>query len=162
MNKPVTKSPWKAIAAMALNRVIGDGPRIPWHLPEDFRWFKQTTLGGTLLMGRRTYESIGRPLPGRTTVVLSRCGATFPGTRSASSLQEVAGMDLPAPVFLCGGAELYAEGLPRCEELLLTRVKREVAGNVLFPPFEHLFEFREQIRDTPEFTIERWVRRPGS
>ncbi|NDA69217.1 MAG: dihydrofolate reductase, partial [Verrucomicrobia bacterium] len=58
---------FKAIAAMSLNRVIGDGNKIPWHLPEDFKWFKQTTLGHVLVMGRKTFESIGRPLPGRET-----------------------------------------------------------------------------------------------
>ncbi len=146
---------------MALNRVIGDGPRIPWHLPEDFRWFKQSTLGGTLLMGRKTFESIGRPLPGRTTVVVSRTGATFPGTRTAASLEDAAALDLPSPVFLCGGGQLYAAGLPFCAELLLTRVKQQPHGDVLFPPFEHLFALAEILRETPEFTLERWTRIPS-
>jgi len=158
---PPPQHPWKAIAAMALNRVIGDGPRIPWHLPEDFRWFKQTTLGGTLLMGRKTFESIGRPLPGRTTVVVSRAGATFPGTRTVASLEEAAALNLPSPVFLCGGAQLYAAGLPRCSELLLTRVKQSPKGDLLFPPFENLFRLAEILRDTPDFTIERWIRTPS-
>src|SRR6188508_641958 len=65
---------FKAIAAMSLNRVIGDGNKIPWYLPEDFQWFKQVTTGHVLVMGRRTFESIGKPLPGRTTIVLSRAG----------------------------------------------------------------------------------------
>ena len=63
--------PFKAIAAMSLNRVIGSGNSIPWHLPEDFEWFKQTTMGHVLVMGRKTFESIGRPLPGRETIVLT-------------------------------------------------------------------------------------------
>jgi len=72
---------FKAIAAMSENRVIGLGTRIPWHLPDDFRWFKKTTMGHTLVMGRRTFESIGRALPGRSTVVLSRSGFVHPDVR---------------------------------------------------------------------------------
>ena len=68
-----------AIAAMSENRVIGRGSLIPWHLPEDFKWFKQTTLGHVLVMGRKTFESIGRPLPGRETIVLTRSGFSHPG-----------------------------------------------------------------------------------
>ncbi|HAV62180.1 MAG TPA: dihydrofolate reductase, partial [Verrucomicrobiales bacterium] len=68
-----------AIAAMSENRVIGHGNRIPWHLPEDFRFFKSTTMGHVLVMGRKTFESIGRPLPGRETIVLSRTGFSHPG-----------------------------------------------------------------------------------
>lgn len=153
------QSGWRAIVAMAENRVIGDGARIPWHLPEDFRWFKETTMGGTLVMGRKTFESIGRPLPGRTTVVLSRRGFHDPRVRAATDLADLEALDLPAPVFICGGAQVYESALPRCAELLLTRVKRQVDGDTLFPPFEHLFDFTETIRDTPDFTIERWRRK---
>lgn len=148
---------------MAENRVIGAGSRIPWHLPEDFRWFKATTLGGTLVMGRRTFESIGRPLPGRLTVVLSRSPdpGRFPAeVRVVPSLEVLDTLALPRPVFICGGAEVYGQALPRCAELLLTRVKRRAEGDVLFPPFEHLFDLAEILRDTGDFTIERWVRRP--
>ncbi len=151
----------KAIAAMAENRVIGDAGHLPWHLPEDFRWFKSVTLGGTLVMGRKTFESIGRTLPGRTTVVLSRRRPSGGDVIHVSSLDDLDRLDLPQPVFLCGGAELYRTALPRCSELLLTRVKRMAEGDVFFPPFEHLFEFVEVIRDDPDFTIERWRRNAG-
>ena len=77
---------FKAIAAMSENRVIGADGRIPWHLPEDFRWFKQTTLGHILVMGRKTFESIGRPLPGRQTLILSRQGFSAPGTVTVADL----------------------------------------------------------------------------
>src|SRR5690606_6886289 len=102
---------WKAIVAMAENRVIGAGNRIPWRLPDELRWFKAATMGGTLVMGRKTYESIGRPLPGRRTVVLSRSGRAFPGTTLVLSLDDLARMqgDLPKPVFITGGAEVFAE-----------------------------------------------------
>ena len=77
--------PFKAIAAMSLNRVIGRGKTIPWHLPEDFKWFKETTMGHVLAMGRRTYESIGRPLPGRETVVLTRNPGSVTDVRTLDS-----------------------------------------------------------------------------
>ncbi len=131
--------PWIAIAAMAENRVIGAGNRIPWHLPEDFKWFKATTLGGTLVMGRKTYESIGRPLPGRTTVVLSRRGIVDERVLAASDLEAIPGMPLPTPVFVCGGAEIYRQALPRCRTLLLTRVHGTPEGDAFFPEFESRF-----------------------
>jgi dihydrofolate reductase len=144
---------FKAIAAMSLNRVIGAGNRIPWHLPEDFKWFKQVTMGGTLVMGRKTFESIGRPLPGRTTVVLSRSGFTRPQVRTASSLDGLTALALPEPVFICGGADVYAQALPLCSDLYLTLVTREVAGDAFFPPFEDGFELVTTLRETPEFRI---------
>ena len=150
---------FKAIAAMSLNRVIGDGNKIPWHLPEDFKWFKQTTLGHVLVMGRKTFESIGRPLPGRETMVLSRTGWSHPGVRTVASLDAVAELADERQVFICGGAEIYAQALPLCEELFLTLVKREVTGDAFFPPFEDRFELVEELRDTPEFKILHYRRR---
>lgn len=147
---------WKAIAAMAMNRAIGMGNRIPWHLPEDFRWFKQTTLGHTLVMGRRTFESIGRALPGRRTVVLSRAGFHHDEVITIPSLDLLPTLPPQGIVFICGGAQIYRQALPSCAELLLTRVKTSVEGDAFLPPFEHLFEPVEILRDTPEFTIERW------
>jgi dihydrofolate reductase len=152
-------TPLRAIAAMSLNRVIGAGGRLPWHLPEDFRWFKQVTWGGTLVMGRRTFESIGRPLPGRTTVVLSRAGFEFPGVRTVGSLEALGDLALPEPVFICGGAQVYALALPRCGELYLTLVWREVAGDAFFPPFEADFELVARLRETAEFSILHYRRR---
>ena len=145
--------PFKAIAAMAENRVIGYGPKIPWHLPEDFKWFKQTTLGHVLVMGRKTYESIGRPLPGRQTLVLSRSATAIEGVQVISSLNKIDVTDESKTVFICGGAEIYELALPRCSDLYLTRVKRSVQGDVLFPPFEDQFREAEEIRDCDEFRI---------
>ena len=150
---------FKAIAAMSLNRVIGNGNQIPWHLPEDFKWFKATTTGHVIVMGRKTFESIGRPLPNRETIVLSRSAFSFPGVKTISSLKE-----LPSPtgdqrVFICGGAQIYEQALPLCSELFLTLVKREVDGDAFFPKFEDRFELAEEIRDTPEFKILRYRNR---
>lgn len=149
----------KAIAAMSLNRVIGNGGQIPWHLPEDFKWFKQVTMGGTLVMGRKTFESIGRPLPGRTTLVLSRAGFNHPQVSVATSLDDLATRPLPEPIFICGGAEIYRQALPLCTELYLTLVKREVEGDAFFPPFEDRFALVDELRDTPEFKILRYDNR---
>lgn len=146
--------PFQAIAAMALNRVIGCGSRLPWHLPEDFRWFKQLTLHHVLLMGRRTFASIGRALPQRQTIVLTRSGWTHPEVLTAPDLDALPlAPDDPRTVFVCGGAEVYAQALPRCSDLYLTLVKRTVEGDAFFPPFEDQFELVGELRDTPEFKI---------
>src|SRR6266508_4498929 len=101
---------------MSLNRVIGAGNKIPWHLPEDFKWFKKLTTGHVVVMGRKTFESIGKPLPNRETIVLSRSGFVFPGVRTVSSLEAINLSDATfaeKDVFICGGAEIYAQALPR-------------------------------------------------
>jgi dihydrofolate reductase len=115
----VTRPPWqptgsrtmkhfKAIAAMSLNRVIGRGNRIPWHLAEDFKWFKKLTTGQVVVMGRKTFVSIGKPLPHRETIVLSRSGFQCPGVRCISALEEIDLSSDSREVFICGGAQLYA------------------------------------------------------
>ncbi len=153
---------WSAIAAMSLNRVIGANNRIPWHLPEDFQWFQRTTTGHVLVMGRKTFESIGRPLPQRRTIVLSRSGFAYPGVVVARDWDEVvraAGLD---KVFICGGAQVYAEGLPRCADLYLTLVKRVVPGDTLFPAFEEQFTLEAELMDRPEFRVLYYRRRPAA
>jgi dihydrofolate reductase len=150
---------FRAIAAMSLNRVIGRGNQIPWRLPEDFQWFKQTTMGQVLVMGRKTFESIGRPLPGRETVVLSRRGFAAEGVRVVADLAGLPPQDDPREWFICGGAEVYRQTLPRCADLLLTVVKCEVPdGDAFFPPFEADFALAATVRDTPGFAILHYVR----
>lgn len=131
---------FKALAAMSLNRVIGNGNKIPWQLPEDFRWFKQMTTGQVIVMGRKTYESIGRALPNRETIVLSRSGFTAPGVRVVGSLAEIDLVQETREVFIAGGAQIYIEALPLCSDLYLTVVRREVPGDTFFPVFENDFE----------------------
>jgi dihydrofolate reductase len=147
---------FKAIAAMSLNRVIGAGNHIPWHLPEDFRWFKRMTTGQVIVMGRKTFESIGKPLPNRTTLVLTRSPVHIPGVRTISDLRQInpaepslAGRE----VFICGGAQLYQLALPLCSDLYLTLVQRVVEGDTLFPPFEDRFELAEEVLSRPDFKI---------
>ena len=151
--------PFKAIAAMSENRVIGKGNTIPWHLPEDFKWFKQTTTGHIIVMGRKTYESIGRLLPNRTTVILSRSDLAVPGAVMLKDLTALKPTEDERETFICGGAEIYRQALPMCSDLYLTLVKRTVEGDAFFPPFEDQFELVETLRDTPEFSILHYRRK---
>jgi dihydrofolate reductase len=152
---------FKAIAAMSLNRVIGNGNKIPWHLPEDFKWFKATTTGHIIVMGRKTFESIGKPLPNRETIVLSRSNFSHPGVKTIRSLEELPATTADRQVFICGGAQIYEQALPLCSEILLTLVNREVEGDAYFPKFEDQFQIAETIRETPDFKILRYHRRPA-
>ncbi len=143
---------------MSLNRVIGQSGRIPWHLPADFKWFKKLTTGQIVVMGRKTFESIGKPLPNRETVVLSRSGFYHPGVRIVSDLSEIDPAKETREVFVCGGAQVYARALPLCSDLYLTLVKRVVEGDTFFPPFEEQFVLAEEICDGPEFAIRHYRR----
>jgi dihydrofolate reductase len=145
--------PFKAIAAMSLNRVIGAGGRIPWHLPEDFKWFKRMTTGQIVVMGRKTFESIGQALPNRLTLVLTRGSFAHPGVVTCPSLAALDLGDDPRAVFICGGAEVYAEALPLCSDLYLSLVQRTVEGDVFFPAFEERFELAAELAAYPEFKI---------
>ena len=144
---------------MSENRVIGHGNKIPWHLPEDFKWFKRTTTGHVVVMGRKTFESIGRPLPNRETIVLSRGAFSYPGVRTLSDLRQIDPAVETREIFICGGAQIYAQALPLCSDLYLTLVKRIVDGDAFFPPFEDQFELIEQILDCPEFKILHYRKR---
>jgi len=144
---------------MAFNRVIGVGNKIPWHLPEDFKWFKQKTTGHVIVMGRKTFESIGKPLPNRETIVLSRSQFSHPGVRVISRWEELSALAGNREVFVCGGSQIYTQALPMCSDLYLTLVKRTVDGDTFFPPFEDQFELAEEIRDMPEFKILHYRRK---
>ena len=144
---------------MSLNRVIGCGHQIPWHLPEDFKWFKKMTTGQIIVMGRNTFESIGQPLPNRTTLVLTRGAFAHPGVQTISSLSQLDLAHETRQVFICGGAQVYAQALPFCSDLYLTLVKREVDGDTFFPPFEDRFELVEELADNPDFSIRRYRNR---
>ncbi len=148
---------FKAIAAMAENRIIGNQGDIPWHLPDDFKWFKKTTMDQILVMGRKTYESIGRPLPGRETFVLSRTPREIAGVHTITDLETLDHLDTEKTIWIAGGGEIYKQMLPRCSELYLTRVHRQVEGDAFFPEFEDRFKLAEIVLKTADFTIERWV-----
>ncbi|WP_375767573.1 dihydrofolate reductase [Archangium gephyra] len=124
-----------AIVAMATNRCIGRDNTLPWRLPADLKRFKQLTMGHTLVMGRKTYESIGRPLPGRKTVVVTRQRNYAPeGVQVAHSLEqalELARGDDEA--FIAGGADLYRQALAHVRRLYLTRIGQDYEGDTFFP-----------------------------
>lgn len=126
------------IAAKARNGVIGRNNALPWHLPEDLKYFKATTFGHPILMGRKTFESIGRPLPGRTSIVISRnpdwqfAGCTVVPSIDAA-LQAAAERD---EIFVIGGSELYSQTLPRADRLYLTEIHADFAGDAHFPELD--------------------------
>ena len=129
------------IVAVAKNGVIGIDNKLPWHLPNDLKYFKQVTMGKPIIMGRKTYESIGRPLPGRTNIVISRQeGYSAEGCKTASSLQEAVGLakdiavtDGADEVVVIGGAQIYIEAMSMADRLYLTEVHAEVEGDAFFP-----------------------------
>ncbi len=138
-----------AIVAMASNRVIGRAGTLPWHFPEDLKFFKKTTLGHPILMGRATFESIGRPLPGRQNIVLSRTMEPREGVtviRDVAELPDVCGG--VETVFIIGGAQVYADLLPKCDGLYLTWIEQPYEGDTFLPPFEHLFTLKEVLEKT--------------
>ncbi|MCA9509784.1 MAG: dihydrofolate reductase [Myxococcales bacterium] len=160
------------IVAMSRGRVIGRDGRLPWRLSADLAHFKATTLGHCLLVGRRTWESLPGPLPGRTLVVLTRHASFAPeGVERASSLEAAIalahGLGDRAPI-VAGGAAIYALALPLATRVWLTRVDADVAGDVHFPDWDPRAEGFERVavaahaadaRNEHAFAIEEWVRR---
>lgn len=150
----------RAIVAMARNRVIGFQGKMPWHLPEDFRWFKRATMGGALLMGRKTFDSIGRALPGRLTLIATR-GTIVTDSLDVETVPDLAAFQpeayAPREVWVAGGAEIYAQTLARCSELYLSLVDQEPEGDTFFPPFEETFRLAETVLRSPGFEVQRYV-----
>lgn len=132
------------IVAMAENRVIGRNNKLPWYLPKDLQYFKQVTMGKPILMGRKTYESIGRPLPGRTNIVMTRDPDwKVEGVKTVHSLEEamnlaasIAEIDGQQELMIIGGDQIYQTALPRVDRIYLTEVHAEVEGDTYFPDFD--------------------------
>jgi dihydrofolate reductase len=126
------------IAAVAANGVIGEGGRLPWRLPADLRRFKEITWGHPVIMGRKTFESMGKPLGGRRNLVLSSRRDFAPaGVDLVASLEEALARCAGEPeVFVIGGASLYREALPRAQRFYLTRVEADISGEVTFPEWD--------------------------
>ena len=142
---------FKAIVAMSLNRAIGKDNKLPWHLPEDLKWFRKLTTGHVIIMGRKTWDSIGKPLPNRESIVVT--STEIPGIRTVKSLAEINPTADPREYFIIGGAQLFREALPLCSDLYLTLIKRHVDGDVFLETFEEKFSLFETIQDTSEFSI---------
>lgn len=137
------------IAAVARNGVIGLENTLPWHLSEDLKRFKSLTMGHHIIMGRKTYESLGRLLPGRTTVIVTRNPAyQIPDALMASSLREAValckGDDEP---FMIGGAQLYQDAITLADKLYITQIEQDYAGDAYFPPFD-LTQWKETARQS--------------
>ncbi|MGN2432427.1 dihydrofolate reductase [Pseudomonas syringae] len=167
-----TYLPLSLIAALGENRVIGVDNSMPWHLPGDFKYFKATTLGKPIIMGRKTWDSLGRPLPGRLNLVVSRqTDLQLEGAEVFSSLDAAVaraeqwaqeqGVD---EVMLIGGAQLYAQGLAQANRLYLTRVALSPEGDAWFPEFDTtqwaLVSNTENaaVDDKPAYNFEVWER----
>jgi len=138
------------IAAVAANGVIGRANGLPWHLAGDLKWFKSLTLGHHMIMGRRTFDSVGKPLPGRTTVVVTRDpsfaapdGVVVVGTIE-DALQVAVQDDEP---FICGGAEIYRQTLHRADRMYITQVHAEPDGDTWFPEFDDVNEWKLTDRE---------------
>jgi dihydrofolate reductase len=127
------------LAAMASNHVIGRNNALPWHLSADLKRFKSLTMGQIIIMGRKTYESIGRPLPGRINLIVSRqSGFSVSGATVIGSVEEALAACSPyqdKEIFIIGGAELYQQTLMRCQRLYLTEIQKEFEGDAFFPEF---------------------------
>ncbi len=136
------------VAAVASNGVIGVDGRLPWHLPEDLRHFKQLTLGHPIIMGRKTWESLGKALPGRENIVVSgRPGYAAPGAAVASSLGAALALCAGEPVvFVIGGYRLFLDSLPVATGIVLTEIQRDFEGDTYFPEFDRA-AWRETQRE---------------
>ncbi|MGH8764471.1 MAG: dihydrofolate reductase [Burkholderiales bacterium] len=126
------------VAAVARNGVIGANSKLPWHLPEDLAHFKKLTLGHPIIMGRRTWDSLGRPLPGRENIVISRRpGFEAPQASVASSIEAAVALCAgEAVAFVIGGAEIYAAALPLADGLVMTEIDRDYEGDTRFPDWD--------------------------
>jgi len=150
-----------AIVAMTPERVIGRDGGLPWHLPADLAFFKRTTRGHAVVMGRKTWESIGRPLPHRRNIVLTRDRDwSAEGAEVIHSPAELSGLlgDVTEKAFIIGGAEVYAAFLADLDDLLVSHVLACHAGDTFFPEFEELFPRSEILESHPDFVVRRWSR----
>lgn len=149
------------IAAVAKNRVIGRGGCIPWDLPEDRAHFRELTWGKIVVMGRRTYEEIGHPLPGRTTYrISSTLHREEGGCHTAASLEEVLRRERGRDIFICGGAMLYQEALALADHLFLTELSWEVEGDTYFPLIgKRDFDVAERDERPEGYSFVTYVRR---
>jgi len=133
---------------------------LPWRLPGDLKWFKKITLGHTLVMGRKTWESLPGSLPGRQNWVLSRTASQEDGMRIFRSIEDILENKQPdQTIFIIGGGEIYTLALPLCHELYLTEVHLKVPdGDAFFPDFKKSFNPVETLDDNDDFLLRRWIR----
>ena len=152
---------FKIIVAHDPNQLIGDGPRIPWHISEDFKHFKETTTGHTIVYGSTTFKSIGKALPNRKNIVLNfDTNFSCPGCELVTSVDEIVKRykDSEEVVFICGGASIYRQFLPYVDELIISEVRKSYTGNIYLPEYKNEFELvKEDPRE--EFVIKYYKRK---
>lgn len=154
------------ITAVSENNVIGNEGKIPWHLPDDLKHFKELTEGHSVIMGRKTFESIGKPLPNRRNIVITRQHVSFDGCEVVHSLEEALKVCVDeSEVWVIGGGEIYREALPRADRIELTRVHVKVDGDAFFPKVDssqwHLkrgFRHESDERHAYPFTFQTYDR----
>lgn len=151
----------KAVVAMASNRIIGKDGDLPWRLSEDLKWFKKITVGHPVVMGRKTMESLRGPLPKRRNIVISRNASELPeGFELVHSCEDaLARLEGEEQISIIGGAQIYAEMLPLCDEVLLSYVFHPYDGDTELPAFENDFTMKEVLYSDDDFELRRYVRR---
>ena len=147
----------KAVVAMAPNRVIGRDGKLPWHIPEDFAFFKKTTRGNPVLMGRKTFESLDKPLPNRKNIVVTRDDSwQHNEVEVIHDLNKVA--ELEGEISVIGGAEIYAALRDQMDEWLVSHIKKSYEGDTYLPHFEVDFPQVEIVEEHDQFTVKRYLR----
>ena len=156
------KQPFKAIVAVSQNGVIGKNGDLPWRLAEDLKWFKKITMGHVVLMGRKTWDSLPFPLPGRKNWVISRSLEKKEGMQVFGSIEEAEeNHDPEEQIFVIGGGEIYAQTLAKCREIYVTEVLQSVDdGDAFFPSIEEDFKVEEILDKNEAFILRRWIRKP--
>ena len=156
----MAETKFSAIAAMASNRVIGRDGQLPWHLPEDLKFFKKVTSGHPIVMGRTTFDSIGRPLPKRRNIVLSSRMEERDGVEVVRSIEDLDSLlgDEAGEIFVIGGTKVYQTLLPRCSVLYITFIEKEYEGDAWFPEFENKFSLDSVIGGGDGYEFRRYTR----
>lgn len=152
---------YSAVVAMASNRVIGRDGRLPWHIPGELKWFKELTTGHPVMMGRKTYDSIGKPLPGRRNIVFSRNlrEGDIPGVEIINSIEDLDSLEgLVGEIFVIGGTRVFELLLDLTEKIYLTYIHDAYEGDTFFPQFEESFPEMEVVRREPDYEVRVYQR----
>ncbi len=151
MNKPTIS----IIAAHDKNKNIGQAGKLPWNLPADLKRFKEITIGHPIIMGRKTFDSIGRPLPKRDNIIITRGDLSIPGVTITHSLEEAlaeAKKKTSGEIFIIGGGEIYRQAMELADKLYLTLIDKEFTGDTFFPDYNQFKETRRETHQGDEFT----------
>ncbi|MDR2778797.1 MAG: dihydrofolate reductase [Puniceicoccales bacterium] len=150
----------RAIAAMAANGIIGNNNSIPWDVPEEMAFFRRMTQNASVLMGRKTFESIGHPLPNRQNIVMTKDTAWHPdAVTTIQKLDQLLELDIKGPIWVCGGAMIYEMLFPACRELYLSTVFGQFDGDTRMPPFGEIFVIHKTILTCSTFKVDHYVAR---